>query len=425
MDIDDIYLLYRNARAITTDTRRMEAGSVFLALRGESFDGNLFAVKALENGCRFAIVDTEPTVLDPSGKYVSRLIKTADTLSVYKEIARRHRREYDIPVIGITGTNGKTTTKELLSAVLATAFNVLSTEGNHNNDIGVPQTLLRLSGHDIAVVEMGASHPGDIKTLVETAEPTCGLITNVGKAHLAGFGSFEGVKKTKGELYDFLALNHLFAFVNQEDKDLAEMARERQLRTVDYVHGEVSECSPYLSVRLEGGNIIRTKLIGAYNLANVLAAVSVGRHFGVSCKDIKSAIEAYEPRNNRSQLVITSDNELIVDAYNANPSSMAVAVDNFAKTASPRPKKLILGDMAELGDASEEEHQKLVDALSDKGFSDVWLVGAEFSKIETGFRRFQNVEDVKAEIAKEKPRGECILVKGSHSVRLYELAALL
>ncbi|MCD8282653.1 MAG: Mur ligase domain-containing protein, partial [Prevotella sp.] len=215
MNIDKIYDMYKDARAITTDSRFCPAGSLFLALRGASFDGNLFAVKALENGCAAAIVDTDPSSLDKSGKYVSRLIQTDNTLQTYKEIARRHRREYNIPVIAITGTNGKTTTKELVAAVLATTYSVLATEGNYNNDIGVPKTLLRFSGSDeIAVVEMGASHQGDIKTLAETAEPTCGLITNVGRAHLQGFGSFEGVRRTKGELYDFLALHHLFAFVN-------------------------------------------------------------------------------------------------------------------------------------------------------------------------------------------------------------------
>ncbi len=426
MNTDYIYSLCKRAGAVTTDSRSCPAGSVFLALKGENFDGNRFAVSALENGCSHAVVTADPGELDREGKFSGRIIKTDDTLSLYKALARLHRLEFDIPVIAVTGTNGKTTTKELISAVLSEKYSVMATEGNYNNDVGVPKTLLRLApGHEMAVVEMGASHPGDIKTLVSTAEPTCGLITNVGRAHLEGFGGFEGVKSTKGELYDFLSGRNLFAFVNSGDADLAEMARERGLRTVPYAGGSVGELAPYLGVALSGGSMVRTRLVGAYNLPNVLAAVTVGRYFGVPEDDIAKALEGYEPSNNRSQLTVTEDNELFIDAYNANPSSMAAAVGNFFILNLSRPKKLILGDMGELGDASEEEHQKVVDDLAKKGFRDVWLVGGEFGKTRTSYRRFASVEDVKEEIKREKPRGRSILIKGSHSVGLCELAGLL
>ncbi len=422
MSIDELFQLYKRVGVITTDSRSCPEGSLFLALRGETFDGNLFAVAALEKGCSYAIVDADKSALDASGKYHSRLIKVDDTLSTYKALARLHRRQYDIPVVAITGTNGKTTTKELIAAVLATTYRVMYTSGNYNNDVGVPKTLLTLSPeHDIAVVEMGASHRGDIKTLVETAEPTCGLITNVGRAHLEGFGDFEGVKATKGELYDYLAQNNRFAFVNPADDDLTAMARHRHLRTIDYAQGKVVSASAYLSVELVSGATINTRLVGAYNLANVLAAVSVGRYMKVPDEKIVSAIEAYEPHNNRSQLMLTASNELIVDAYNANPSSMAAALENFAQMESQRKKMLILGDMAELGGASQEEHKKVIALLSTLGFDDVWLVGSEFLKAKAPFPCFENVEEVKAEIAKEKPHDKCILIKGSNAVKLYEL----
>ncbi|MCD8289791.1 MAG: UDP-N-acetylmuramoyl-tripeptide--D-alanyl-D-alanine ligase [Prevotella sp.] len=426
MNIDGIFQLCKTAGAICTDTREIISGSVFIALHGANFDGNLFALSALEKGCSYAVVDANPNELDAGGKFAGRMIKVADTLNTYKQVARLHRREFAIPVVAVTGTNGKTTTKELLAAVLGTSYKVLATQGNLNNDVGVPKTLLRLSSEDeIAVIEMGASHPGDIKTLAETAEPACGLITNIGRAHLEGFGGVEGVKATKGELYDYLAENQRFAFLNTADSMLVEMARERHLQTVGYVPGEVAECAPYLSVRLAAGTIIRTQLIGAYNLPNILAAVTVGRHFGVRENDIAAAIEAYRPQNNRSQLTITSANELIVDAYNANPSSMAAAIDNFARITSRRPKMLILGDMAELGAASGEEHEQIVNLLKTKGLSDVWLVGSEFKNVASPYRCFADVDEVKTAISREQPQGKCILIKGSHSARLFELPALL
>ena len=414
MTIQQLYQLYREHPCITTDSRDCPQGSIFIALKGESFDGNKFALSALEKGCAYAIVDDpslfstpkgtlnlepgtlnlEPGTLNPpsspSGEeegglnQASGLILVPDCLQTFKDLAREHRRQFDIPVIGITGTNGKTTTKELIAAVLQQQYNVLFTQGNFNNDVGVPKTLFRLNdSHEIAVIEMGASHPGDIKTLVETAEPTCGLITNVGRAHLQGFGSFEGVKKTKGELYDFLrkqmekgSFDEGMVFINADDSDLQQMADERGLilqsaygtGTSDdiVVKGEVLACDPFLRFSWhihdeEEGDTepftVQTQLIGAYNIYNMLAAITVGLYFDVEPALINKALHDYTPSNNRSQLTVTDNNRLIVDAYNANPSSMRVAIDNFRQMQVDH-KMAILGDMRELGEASAEEHQR-------------------------------------------------------------------
>ncbi len=418
-----LYELYSRQGLYTTDSRDCPAGSVFFALKGASFDGNKFALAALEKGCGYAVVDDKEMFSDVED---GRIILVDDVLQTFKDVAREHRRRFDIPVIGITGTNGKTTTKELVAAVLGMKYNVMYTQGNFNNDVGVPKTLLRLAeDNDIAVVEMGASHPGDIKTLVETAEPTCGLITNVGRAHLLGFGSFEGVKRTKGELYDNLALRGKPAFLNTEDPNLVEMASERGVDTVPYVKGRVESCSPLLTVRLDDGLEIPTRLIGTYNLANVLAAVTVGRHFGVEDEKIREALCNYQPSNNRSQLVVTEKNRLVVDAYNANPTSMAAALNDFSRLESEEPKMAIIGDMRELGEVSVAEHQKIVDLLAASGIPTVWLVGSEFAKTQTPFPVFPDVEAVERAVAETQPAHRCILIKGSNGVGLYRLPSLL
>lgn len=434
MEIMDLYALYRKHPVATTDSRDCPEGSIFFALKGASFDGNKFAAQALEKGCAYAVVDEEEYADDGDSRYII----VDDVLTTFKEMAREHRRQFHIPVLGITGTNGKTTTKELVSAVLARKYRVMHTEGNFNNDVGVPKTLLRLtSGDELAVVEMGASHPGDIKKLVEYVEPTCGLITNVGRAHLQGFGSFEGVKRTKGELYDFLRAHGGLLFLNESNTDLVEMARERGMeRIVGYGHepdgtvqGRVTACAPYVEFEWRQGDnaephLVRTRLIGSYNLDNLLAAITVGLYFGVPAAQIDEALEGYRPSNNRSQLTVTPHNRLVVDAYNANPSSMAAALDNF-KLMDVDGKMAILGDMRELGDVSAEEHQKVVDRLLADGMTDVWLVGDEFGKTRTSFRKFHNVDEVKAEIARRRPEGKCILIKGSNGIRLSELPQLL
>jgi UDP-N-acetylmuramoyl-tripeptide--D-alanyl-D-alanine ligase len=443
MEIKELYKLYQQHPCITTDSRNCPEGSIFLALKGESFNGNQFAQSALEKGCAYAIID------EPEYKKDERFIVVKDCLQTFKDLAREHRRQFEMPMVGITGTNGKTTTKELIRAVLSECYSVMATEGNFNNDVGVPKTLFRLNDdQDIAVVEMGASHPGDIKTLVETAEPTCGLITNVGRAHLQGFGSFEGVCKTKGELYDFLIAHNCPIFVNRDNEHLMQMIAERggtpdiyyygQSDNEDIlIRGEVVSCAPFLKFRWREQDHdanyvsewmeVQTNLIGAYNLDNMLAAITVGYVNNVPFEQINHALANYVPTNNRSQLTETETNHLIVDAYNANPTSMAAAIDNF-KRMEVSPKMAILGKMGELGDVSEEEHQKVADMLATAGFDEIWLVGDEYKDCHLSISNcqlFKDVEEVKAAIAQKQPQGRYILIKGSNSNKLFQLPELL
>ena len=416
-------------------------------LKGESFNGNKFALQALEKGCSYAIVDEDLENLD---KLDDRIIKVDDCLQTFKDLAREHRRQFDIPVIGITGTNGKTTTKELVAAVLSQKYNVLYTQGNFNNDVGVPKTLFRLTKeHEIAVIEMGASHPGDIKTLAETAEPTCGLITNVGKAHLQGFGSFEGVIKTKCELYDFLRTREDgLIFINADNDYLVDqIGDEEEIWLSPYstdpenqytcISGEIIACDPFLKFRWreplmtleeEGRSTkwhkVQTQLIGSYNIDNLLAAIAVGINFGVDRKKICAALEGYTPSNNRSQMTVTEKNHLVVDAYNANPTSMQAALDNFRRMEVPH-KMAILGQMGELGADSDAEHRQLVADLEASGFEEVWLVGDNFADIPCAFRKFHDVEEVKTAIREQQPEGRYILIKGSNSNKLFQLPELL
>ncbi|MBP5339682.1 MAG: UDP-N-acetylmuramoyl-tripeptide--D-alanyl-D-alanine ligase [Prevotella sp.] len=456
MDINKLYHIYRQHNGITTDSRDCPEGSIFLALKGDSFDGNKFAAQALQKGCSLAIVDEPQVVPHPMSPDFRQYILVEDCLQTLKDIAREHRRQFDIPVIAITGTNGKTTTKELVRAVLSEKYSVLATEGNLNNDIGVPKTLLRLnSSHQIAIIEMGASHPGDIKTLAETAEPTCGIITNVGRAHLQGFGSFEGVVKTKGELYDYLATREDgLIFLNADNDTLVDMVPDSLWVTpystdpdkqYECISGEIicddnGQPSPFLRMRwrkplmeLEDTGAsqkwhkVQTQLIGDYNIDNLLAAIAVGINFSVDRKQICHALENYAPTNSRSQLMNTDGNRLIVDAYNANPSSMMAALQNFARltTLEGETKMAILGDMRELGDDSRDEHQKIVDLLLATGLEDVWLVGSEFAATNTSFRKFQSVEEVKETLQKQKPTRKLILLKGSNATKLYQLPSML
>lgn len=434
MDIQQLYQIYQQHPVITTDSRDCPQGSIFFALKGESFDGNKFAASAIEKGCAYAVIDNAEYKKD------DRFILVDDVLQTFKDLAREHRRQFNIPVIGITGTNGKTTTKELIASVLSEKYNTLFTQGNFNNDVGVPKTLFRLNEqHEIAVVEMGASHPGDIKTLVETVEPTCGLITNVGKAHLQGFGSFEGVKRTKGELYDYLKAHDALVFINGNNEHLLQMAQSRDIcRAIEYgtqedcqVNGNIISCAPFLKFQwnsnVDGINVqqeIQTHLIGSYNIDNMLAAIAIGLHFGVSPEQIHHALSNYIPTNNRSQMEETGKNHLVVDAYNANPSSMKAALDNF-HLMEVSPKMAILGDMRELGEASAEEHQKAVDLMQEYGFENIWLVGDEFGNTQCNYRKFKDVEEVKAAIIAEDIKGFNILIKGSNSTKLWQLPPLL
>lgn len=428
MEIERLYEIYQECGALTTDSRDCPAGSIFFALKGESFDGNKFAEMAIEKGCAYAVIDNPEYAKD------DRFIVVDDCLKTLKLLARHHRRQFNIPVIGITGTNGKTTTKELTAAVLSEKYNVLYTQGNFNNDIGVPKTLLRLNkDHEIAIIEMGASHPGDIKTLVETAEPDYGIITNVGRAHLQGFGSFEGVVQTKGELYDYLRTKpDSLIFLHNENEHLAEIAKG--LNIVRYgtdeaaalsVSGKVVACNPKLEIALktaESQDIysVKTNIVGTYNLMNMLAAAAIGKHFGVDNEQICHALSNYVPSNNRSQLTVTESNSLVVDAYNANPTSMMAALRNF-REMQVEHKMVILGDMKELGEVSAEEHQRCADYLKNCSFDTVWLVGEEFGKTDCDFRKFNSADEVKTAINEDKPKGYYILIKGSNSIKLYLL----
>lgn len=428
MDITAIYQIFTTCNGVTTDSRRCPEGSLFVALKGDNFNGNAFAAKAIESGCSYAVID-EATYAVPGD---TRYIVVDHCLHTLQQLARHHRRQLGTRIIGITGTNGKTTTKELIAAVLKQKYNILYTQGNLNNAIGVPLTLLQLKPeHQLAVVEMGASHPGDIRELVEIAEPNYGLITNVGKAHLLGFGSFEGVIHTKGELYDFLrAQGHSPIFIHHDNPYLQEIAQGLEqipYGTADglYINGEVTGNSPFLAFAWKEGSqgerhTVQTQLIGAYNFSNALAAVTIGRYFGIDAALIDQAMSQYEPQNNRSQLTRTEHNTLIVDAYNANPTSMMAALENF-RLMNAHHKMAILGDMRELGEASAEEHQHIADYLQTCNFDAVWLVGEQFAATHHPFRSFAHVAEVTESIRAEQPQGYTILIKGSNGIKLSTL----
>ena len=430
-DIETLYKYFVQSRGVTTDTRRCESGMMFFALRGENFDGNTYAAKALEQGCAYAVID--------NAKYADtsdpRIICVEDSLKALQLLARHHRRQLGLPIVGITGTNGKTTTKELVSTILAKKYHILYTQGNLNNHIGVPLTLLGMTAeHEMAIVEMGANHPGDIKELVDIAEPDFGLITNVGMAHLQGFGSLEGVIRTKSELYDYLRTTEKKTiFLNADNEYLKGIVGG--LNAITYgqtasaeVQGRLVACDPYLRFQWQksGGewHEVATQLIGSYNIDNALCAAAVGCYFGVDEEDISEALAAYTPQNNRSQLTKTERNMLVVDAYNANPTSMRAALDNFARMEVSR-KMAILGDMKELGEATATAHQEVVDRLTACDFDEVWLVGEAFAQTNHAQRTFADVEEVKAALNESMPEGYYILIKGSNSMKLASLVSYL
>ena len=428
MSTEQLYELFKTHPVVTTDSRKCPQGSIFFALKGESFDGNQFAAKALEQGCALAVVDDDAVAAD------DRYIVVPDVLTALQDLAHYHREQLaGKTIIQITGTNGKTTTKELVSTVLAEAGPVQFTQGNLNNHIGVPLTLLTLADDNgFGVIETGANHPGEIAFLSKIVDADMGLISNVGRAHLEGFGSFEGVKRTKGELYDYLREhNKTGIFLNASDPDLCAMAQG--LNAVKYglseaeatnVWGEVIECNPFVLFKYRtreiGWQSVQTHLIGAYNINNLLAAVAVGLHFGVSAERINSALANYTPSNNRSEFRDTGRNHLIIDAYNANPSSMAAALRNFAEIKAEK-KMVILGEMKELGAESKQEHRKVLELLEQLlPDCEKWLVGKNFTEIApAGTHCFANVEEVKQAVA--SLCGYTILIKGSNSTKLYQL----
>ena len=424
MSIKDLYELFLGNPKICTDSRSVEKGSLFFALKGDTFNGNNFAFQAIEQGAAFAIIDENPAVQD------NRLILVENVLNALQDLAHYHRTQLGIPVLAITGTNGKTTTKELTTAVLSKKYKVVATKGNLNNHIGVPLTLLSMDqSTQIGIVEMGANHQGEIAELSRIASPDFGLITNVGKAHLEGFGSFEGVKKTKAELYRFVEMNHGKVFINTSNENLCSMIGTNY-ESINYrvskegvgLEGELLQSSPHLVFQVKfpkGWLYIKTNLAGGYNLENALAAVCVGNYFGVDPLEIKGAIEAYIPSNNRSQFLKSQRNQVIMDAYNANPSSMEAALENF-KTFVQKPKGVILGDMFELGETAADEHQKIVDKLEQMDIDLILLTGKEFSKckISSQMHSFENNNQLIKYLESFKPENFLFLIKGSRGMKL-------
>ncbi len=425
--IEELHKIFLSYPIVSTDTRKIEQNSIFFALKGANFDANKFVPDALRSGAAYAVADDK----ELAGLNDNRIIIVDNVLLTLQTLARYHRDTMDIPVLAVTGTNGKTTTKELITVALSSGHNVLSTIGNLNNSIGVPLTLLRLrEEHTIAVVEMGASHPGDIEELVNIANPTHGVITNVGRAHLQGFGSYEGVIATKCELYDYIKGKAGVLFVRNEDEVLMQRSKgmERVLYGTSsglYLSGRINSVSPFLSatVEREGESYeIDTSLIGKYNLDNVVAASAIASYFGVPMQNVASSISSYVPSNSRSQFIKGERNNIILDAYNANPSSMKVAIENFAEIEA-ESKMLILGDMLELGDESQGEHAKVVALLSDLNFTDVLLVGGEFSKVESQYRCFATTADLVEFLNVGNFKGKTILIKGSRGIALEQTIA--
>ena len=402
----DFLIKDKDSLCVSTDTRNLPAGCVFFALHGERFDGNKFAKQALESGASLAVID-KPEYALPEGTLL-----VPNTLLALQDLAREWRRELALPIIGITGTNGKTTTKELLATVLSTKYDLHYTQGNLNNQIGVPLTLLQITrAHEMAIVEMGASHPGDIKELVDIAEPNCGLITNVGRAHLEGFGSFEGVLRTKQELYDYLIAHNGTIFRNADNPYLENMLTS----TCDYSKFKIQNSKLYTTGTMPSG----TNLVGEYNAENVSAAICVGEHFGISPETALEAIRQYVPTNNRSQAMQTANNQLIVDAYNANPTSMQAAINAF------KGDTFILGAMRELGEYSHLEHQNIVNMLAERKAENVFFVGQEYLLTTSPYPVFENVEQLHQHFEEQPLKGKNILLKGSRSTQMEKLLDIL
>lgn len=429
MNTAEIYKLFRESSGVATDSRNVATGQLFFALWGGNFNGNKFAADALQKGASWAVID------DPAFE-TDRTVLVDDCLLELQALAAHHRKMMKVPVVAITGTNGKTTTKELMAAVLSKKFRVHYTKGNLNNHIGVPLTILSApEGTNLMIIEMGANHIGEIKTLCHIAQPDYGMITNIGTAHIEGFGSFEGVVKAKTEMYEYLKAVNGVAFYNDRDHLLTEKIFSTVNRAVPYSDPTGAELSMEeipsamnLSVSARYNNVttkINTNLFGKYNFWNVKAAVAVGLFFEVDMKDIIEAIEGYTPANNRSQVKVTPSNTLICDSYNANPSSMNSALESFA--GAEGKKLAILGDMLELGEKSEEEHQKIISKLDALGITQAYLVGENFSivKEKGSFLSFAGTSALREHLEKNKPEGYTILVKGSRGIGLEKVYDLL
>ncbi|MBL4677168.1 MAG: UDP-N-acetylmuramoyl-tripeptide--D-alanyl-D-alanine ligase [Mucilaginibacter sp.] len=439
---EEIYQLYLQHPVISTDTRNIAPGSLFFALKGDKFNANTFAEKAIEAGAAYAVID--------NAEYAQgdKFLLVDDVLTSLQDLARHHRKQLTIPVIGLTGTNGKTTTKELINAVLSQKFNTLATKGNLNNHIGVPLTILTIdSSHEMAVIEMGANHQKEIALLCSIAQPSHGMITNVGKAHLEGFGGVEGVKIGKGELYDFLNEdNSRVAFINNDDSTLQEMQKTRKLQNVVYygktinndnlVTGKLLENAPLLSFKWNDKKSssynVKSQLTGSYNLDNILAAVCIGTFFGLDSDEINAGIEGYQPKNNRSQVMQTASNTLICDFYNANPSSMFVAIENMDKVKADR-KVLILGDMFEMGPESAVEHTAVIQKALAANVDERIFIGKDFSSQQTEVDSsnltnstfYLTAEDAITSLKQSPIKNATILIKGSRGMALERLVELL
>jgi UDP-N-acetylmuramoyl-tripeptide--D-alanyl-D-alanine ligase len=422
MDIYKLYSLFLKHPKICTDTRNIVKDSIFFALKGESFNGNKFAEQAINEGCAYAVIDQKE--YHKSEKY----ILVEDTLTTLQELAMYHRQQLNIPIIGITGTNGKTTTKELINIVLSKKYKTHATKGNLNNHIGVPLTILDTpKDTEIAIVEMGANHPGEIALLSKIANPNYGIITNIGRAHLEGFGSFEGILKTKKELYDHIKQSKGYLFINQEDELLINISKE--IKRFTYGNninadskGKFLQASPFMVMELhskKGILYVRSKLIGNYNFDNAMAAAAIGRYFKINDLEIKSAIESYIPSNNRSQLMKTDNNIVIVDAYNANPTSMTASINNFFHIKANK-KSLILGDMLELGNVSKIEHENIIKLLNENNFNNVYLVGNIFynTEIKHCFKKFKEVKELVDYLKNNPIKDNTVLIKGSRGIKL-------
>jgi len=436
---EQLYQLYKKHPVISTDTRKIAPGSLFFALKGEKFDANTFAEQAIVAGAAYSVID------NPEFKKGDQYLLVDDVLTALQDLARYHRSQLTIPVVGLTGTNGKTTTKELINAVLSQHFHTYATQGNLNNHIGVPLTILSINAsHEAAVIEMGANHQKEIELLCTISQPSHGLITNVGKAHLEGFGGVEGVKKGKGELYDYLKASGGITFVNGDSADLMTMQQARGLENVvlygnsnptNLVSGKLIENSPYLTLQWTNNSTgesyeVKSQLTGAYNLDNILAAICIGVYFKLSAEEINAGISGYQPKNNRSQIKQTATNTLICDYYNANPSSMAVAIENLGKIEA-KHKVLVLGDMFEMGGESAAEHEAIIKKAMETQVDERIFIGGEFAsqKSEVGSRKseaifYNTAEDAIAGLKANPIKNATVLIKGSRGMALERLVEL-
>ncbi|MDC3388075.1 UDP-N-acetylmuramoyl-tripeptide--D-alanyl-D-alanine ligase [Flavobacteriaceae bacterium] len=423
MNLIDLYKIFKNSTGISTDTRSIEKGNLYISLSGENFNGNKFAKKAIEKGASFAIIDDQ--------KYAAnKTIKVKNTLNTLQKLANHHRKELNTTIIALTGSNGKTTTKELINSVISTKFNTTATEGNLNNHIGVPLTLLSMTKDtEIGIVEMGANNFNEIKLLAEIAEPNYGYITNFGKAHLEGFKSLEGVIKAKSELYEYLRKNQKSAFINldnktqlKQSKDINSITFSEKMKTDSNIIYEKG--NKYATVEYETKQI-KSNLIGNYNFTNIAAAICIGKHFKISKTDIKNAIENYNPTNNRSQVISKNTNNIILDAYNANPTSMKAALESFDSIQNTK-KTVFIGDMFELGETSNQEHQEIVNYIESLNIDSINIIGENFKKTQhkNTIKSFKNYEEL-SEQFKTKPKNHTILIKGSRGMALERILDLL